>query len=69
MFIYFKECFAVIKTLMSFQMPLSGDFRNFDFHYGGVGEDHGTVGDGLDAERNLVAVVEHDGVKPGGAFL
>ena len=64
MFLCFKQCFAVIKTLMSLQMPLSGDFRNFDFYDGGVGEGHGTVGDGLDAERNLVAVVEHDGVKP-----
>ena len=54
---------------MSFQMPLSGDFVNFDFYDGGVGEGHGAVGNGLDAERNLVAVVEHDGVKPGGAFF
>ena len=47
MFLCFKQCFAVIKTLMSFQMLLSGDFVNFDFDDGGVGEGHGAVGDGL----------------------
>ena len=62
MFLCFKQCFAVIKTLMSFQMPLPGNFADFDFDYGGVGEGHGAVSDGLYAERNLVAVVEHDGV-------
>ena len=69
MFLCFKQCFAVIQTLISLQMPLSGDFVNFDFDDGGVGEGHGAVGDGLYAKRNFVAVVEHDGVKPGGAFL
>ena len=69
MFLCFKQCFAVIKTLMSFQMPLSGDFVNFDFDDGGVGERHGAVGDGLDAVRYFVAVVEHNAVKPCGAFL
>ena len=50
-------------------MPFPGDFGDFDFDDGGVCEGHGAVGDGLDTEGNLVAVVEHDGVKPGGAFL
>ena len=53
----------------SLQMPLPGDFGDFDFDDGGVCEGHGAVGDGLDAEGNLVAVVEHDGIEPGGTFL
>ena len=50
-------------------MPLPGDFADLDFDDGGVGESHGVVGDGLDAGRHFVAVVEHDAVKPCGAFL
>lgn len=50
-------------------MPFPGDFADLDFDDGGVGEGHGAVGDGLYAKRNFVVVVEHDGVKPGGAFL
>ena len=38
------------------------NFGDFDFHDGGVGEGHGAVGNCLYAERNLVAVVEHDGI-------
>ena len=52
------------RLLILLQVMFSGDSGNIDFDDGGVGEGHGTVGDGLDSERNLVAVVEHDGVKP-----
>ena len=52
-----------------FQVMFSGDFGDFDFDDGGAREGHGAVGDGLYAEGDLVAVVEHDGIKPGGAFL
>ena len=57
------------SVLILLQVMFSGDFGNFDFDDGGVGEGHGAVGDGLYAERNLVAVVKHDGVEPGGAFF
>ena len=52
-----------------FQVMFPGDFGDFDFDDGGACEGHGAVGDGLYAEGDLVAVVEHDGIKPGGAFL
>ena len=52
------------RLLILLQVMFSGDSGNIDFDDGGVGEGYGTVGDGLDSERNLVAVVEHDGVKP-----
>ena len=52
------------RLLILLQVMFSGDSGNIDFDDGGVGEGHGAVGDGLYAKRNLVAVVEHDGVKP-----
>ena len=58
-----------MKMPMSLQMSLSGDFADFDFDDGGVGESHSTVSDGLEAGRHFVAVVKHDGIKPRGAFL
>lgn len=52
-----------------FQVMFPSNLGNVDLDDGGACEGYGAVGDGFDAEGNLVAVMEHDGVKPGGTFL